>query len=867
MSSTTSLPLVLAGPILRRTSAQEMWIWFALSSPIPTVKGYPALVAECYTAVNLPSITDMLIGSKANKAVGLGEIKNATEGASKNHIYSAVLKNLHVYFVKISPSKKAENQSFPLQELLCYELFINEEVKVLKAGKTEDVVVRRGLHEHLYASKDYWKSHGVEQIEVPPGLRGFFAKDPNLYGDWDLLAKDAKAVFQYDQAWLRRYDGLWGATESTSGKSPAGALPITLIANSSQYPHFWSGSCFKLHGEGESATFLMHDDRANTTAPRSNIGLLADAVKAIAKSSVSSGGVKFPQALVLTGDQIYADDVPFLLTDVISQLAELLGDEEEPVLGKTLMRLSPSNRRELTASGNSHTPFSTDGVYNHLFTFAEYCAYHLMHMNAALWPEIGVIREAAVSACKSILQDSQVLFRIDRETKSLESSRFAVRSYSTVQSCVPTYALCDDHDVTDDWFMDGEWMAGVLDPHNQFSKDEKSKHSELGCRVIANAIVAYAAMHGIGNDPTRFKNRLVEVRRFEASKDKSSVGMPEYSRLLRILTFGDWSFDVPLSQTSAFCLDTRTHRIPAEWLEAQRKIDQEKLKDNYKSTFYGATDKADLEFWAMSIKRRRTPHLVGLRGEKTFVEFETLQTMALEFDTLLYRDRLLDELISRAPASSGFPFLLITPAPVCSIDVIEDRKSVVNRYEGDAELWRNNLSNFYRLVEALRKKSIDHCVIVSGDVHNANRRNLEVCTYDSVSKKVFSFRELEGNENSSHLIKFSQIVTSPLLNRNPSWIQRAGGTPGGKYLKPSTAHIAFSEKPGACVSINEIEEWQKSGRRYRETTVPICLKNQDGMDSKNSSDLEDDYYSFENNFASITLTNLGKNVYVRYYVS
>ncbi len=612
----------------------------------------------------------------------------------------------------------------------------------------------------------------------------------------------------------------------------------------------------------------MYDDRDNANVSNSNIGVLARAISANVKSGVSSAGVKFPQALILTGDQIYADDVAFLLTDAISQLAELLGDEEELVLGKTLKGLSPSKRRELTAIGNSHTPFSTDGVYNHVLTFAEYCAYHLLHMNAAMWPEIGMVRESAVSHCKSILQDSQVSFRIDRETKSLESSRFAVRSYSTVQSCVPTYALCDDHDVTDDWFMDGEWMAGVLNPHNQFSKGEKIKHSELGCRVIANGIEAYAAMHGIGNDPARFKERTSEVRRFDASNDKSSVGMPEYSRLLRVLTLGDRSFDVPLSKISAFCLDTRTHRIPALWLEAQKQIKPEELRENYKSPFYGASDRKDLDFWATSLKRRRTPQIRGVKGEKTLVEFETLQTVALEFDTLLYRDRLLDELISRAAASSGQPFLLITPAPVCSIDVIEDRKDiVVNRYEGDAELWRNNLSNFYRLFEALLKKSFDHCVVVSGDVHNANRRNVEVCTYDSAKKAIYSFKELEGNKNSRRSIKFSQIVTSPLLNKNPSWIQRAAGTPDDEYLKSSTAYVTFSENPGASISINEIEEWQKNGRKYRETTVPIRLNNHDGQDTKNNSDLEDDFYSFENNFASITLTNSGKDVYVQFHIS
>lgn len=851
MLSAKSLPLVLAGPILRRTSAQEMWIWFALSSPIPTVKGYPALVAECYTAVNLPSITDMLIGSKANKSVGFGEIENATEGDSKSHIYCAILKNLHVYFVKISPSKKAKNQSFPLQELLCYELFFHEEVKVLKAGKTEDVVVRRGLHEHLYASKNYWKSQGVEKIAVPPGLRGFFAKDPKQYENWDMLATDAKSVFQYDRVWLRKYSKLWGVTDSTSELLLEGKLPITLIPSTSQEPHFWSGSCFKLHGKGESATFLMHDDRDDTSDRKSDAGELARAIAANRKRTDKFVGGQFPQALILTGDQIYADDIAFLLTDAITQFAELLGEEEELVAGENLKGLNTKMRSALTAKGNSQTPFSTNDVYNHVLTFAEYCAYHLMHMNAALWPSLDVTQRA-IENYSSVKGGNTInaLESIAEDIPALKSSRYAVRSYSTVQSCVPTYALCDDHDVTDDWFMDGEWLSGVLDPLKKLETRESVKHSEIGCRVIANAIGAYAVMHGIGNDPVHFKVRKVEARRFESKKDKTTNQYPEYARLLRILEWGDWSFDAPLSCMRAFCLDTRTTRIPARWLELAKQ------KQSYESDFYGASDTRDLDDWAMNVRFQR--------GQDPVLR-------PIEFDVLLYRDRVLNQLIERVVVSDTI--LLVTPSPVCSIDVIEERKQQLlkqipgagDRYTADAEHWRNNLSNFYRLFELLRRKGVTHCVVVSGDVHTAFRRNVEICSLNSDAKSIYDFKELEEK---APQVKFYQIVTSPLLNRNPSRLEQYGGSPegiGAKYLKPSMSYITFSARPGSCIAVDDIGEWKKNGRKYQEMTIPIPLDARGAVVGKNNSFEVGDYYSFENNFASISIFNSSRKVEVKFH--
>src|SRR5439155_1806242 len=56
---------------------------------------------------------------------------------------------------------------------------------------------------------------------------------------------------------------------------------------------------------------------------------------------------------------------------------------------------------------------------------------------------------------------------------------------------IATYTICDDHDVTDDWYLDGAWCQRVL-------------ASALGRRVVRNALLAYSLFQAWGNTPDQF---------------------------------------------------------------------------------------------------------------------------------------------------------------------------------------------------------------------------------------------------------------------------------------------------------------------------------------------------------------------------
>ena len=60
---------------------------------------------------------------------------------------------------------------------------------------------------------------------------------------------------------------------------------------------------------------------------------------------------------------------------------------------------------------------------------------------------------------------------------------------------VPTYMMLDDHDVTDDYFLNPIWRDRVLT-------------SALGQAILRNAMVAYALFQDWGNDPLRYRTAL-----------------------------------------------------------------------------------------------------------------------------------------------------------------------------------------------------------------------------------------------------------------------------------------------------------------------------------------------------------------------
>ena len=207
-----------------------------------------------------------------------------------------------------------------------------------------------------------------------------------------------------------------------------------------------------------------------------------------------------PHQLVLTGDQIYADDVPAAMLAALTSLGRALLAWHEPetfpdrrnleTFTDDHVRLDPGERsiflhdqavedRPPSAIEHNRTKAEIDeledleedepleggnwGDYaaNHLLFLGEWCAMYLMAWSPELW-----LTRDAFDPQDRIVDPNRSTYYLPRPTELWEHSGdtttpaliyaenlpFVRRALANVA----TYMVMDDHDVTDDWFLNGK---------------------------------------------------------------------------------------------------------------------------------------------------------------------------------------------------------------------------------------------------------------------------------------------------------------------------------------------------------------------------------------------------------------------------
>jgi hypothetical protein len=261
-----------------------------------------------------------------------------------------------------------------------------------------------------------------------------------------------------------------------------------------------------------------------------------------------------PQQLYLTGDQIYADDLPARLLEMLSPIAhavvgadENVGDAfctldnyppdditDPPLAVKNVPRVLVKYGRRLTVQKFAGFTTSDD---HHLMGYGEYAAMYLAVWNPRMWfvPPQGLL------------------------TPRLLLARAGVPAVARALANVATYMIFDDHDVTDDWNLSQKWMNRV------YSKP-------MGAQIVRNALCAYAVFQGWGNDPAAFASgrnaellALITARFGQAAGPYPKGDDNPMHQLLGLITAKpeqqvSWNYRVPAPTTMTIVLDTRTRR-------------------------------------------------------------------------------------------------------------------------------------------------------------------------------------------------------------------------------------------------------------------------------------------------------------------
>ena len=368
------LPLILAGPILRRTDPDGVTVWLALKAPsVVTLKVYTTIAGQGKSLDR-----ERLAGSRATVPVG---------------------QHLHIVAVTAKP---VDGYLLEPGQIYAYDLEFSDRTQTLN-----DALNARDVFPLITVS---YLDHNLPTFAMPP-------------------------------------DDL----------------------NHLRIVH---GSCRKAHGKGQDALPLL-DGLIEQSADQPN---------------------HRPHQLFLTGDQIYADDVADPLLAALSDIGNtLLGWEEElPYKGdfvkgyswKKVSEWKPGQRTEIARNYAGLTAMlenQPERAKSHLFSLGEYLAMYLLSWSPILW--VNHLTKGKTRGKKSKSWDEEV-DAIQDFARYLWQVRRSLAN-------VPTYMVFDDHDISDDWYLNREWCNRVLG-------------KPLGRQIVQNGLLAYALCQAWGNTPEQF---------------------------------------------------------------------------------------------------------------------------------------------------------------------------------------------------------------------------------------------------------------------------------------------------------------------------------------------------------------------------
>ncbi|KAE9657964.1 alkaline phosphatase family protein [Pseudomonas sp. PB105] len=325
--------------------------------------------------------------------------------------------------------------------------------------------------------------------------------------------------------------------------------PHLLYANA-QYPNFVlhsrihqlvHGSCRKPHHSADEG--LLCVDR-----------LLADAQTPADR----------PALLMMSGDQVYADDVAGPMLRAIHGLIARLGLFDESLEGAVvdnsaslyahsasyynradLLPALDSNEtlRERFFGGVKKPIFTSSTADNHLVTFAEVMAMYLLVWSPTPWSLI-TPPPPQLSADESS--------RYTREQVTVDKFREGLPGAARVFAHLSTLMIFDDHDITDDWNLSAQWEETAYG--HPFSK-----------RIIGNALLAYLLCQGWGNNPDAFDELVGQTQALATQTQNNHLDAIAQDNLLAtLLKFQQWHYVLPTTP-ALVVLDTRTRRWRSEF--------------------------------------------------------------------------------------------------------------------------------------------------------------------------------------------------------------------------------------------------------------------------------------------------------------
>jgi hypothetical protein len=615
------LPLILAGPILRRTESDAVTVWVALKAP-------REVTLKVYATDANGSLVKTLLLEGTRSTVPLG-------------------KQLHIVAVTA------------------------KSVEVEQGSRGAEI-------------------HPLTSSCLEPGQ--IYAYDLSFGSYEQNLAQALNSAQLFTQVTLSYFEH----------QLPTFAMPPSHLSDL-RIAH---GSCRKLHGGGQDALPML-DDLIEHYAKEPNSRL---------------------HQLFFTGDQIYGDDVADPLLWVATQIGDtLLGWEENlpfyqtPTTAcecKKPSEFKPGQRSNIARDYGGLTAMlinTPEQAKSHLFSLGEYFAIYMLVWSPILWPE-------HLPEGKDVREDPKQAKLWDREAFLLDECISQLWKVRRAMANVPTYMICDDHDISDDWYLNRAWCISVLG-------------KPLGRRIVQNGLLAYAVFQAWGNTPEQFQEGQPGGNLLKAAVNWSASAGTDESASQQIAKFLGLPQIDPETGLPKFKLDEDTlvlnrdypdGTLPVEWHYTVRSLKHEVIVLDTRTWRGYPLREGEMGRWADEhMERIHNPKLVDEANISLLMAGSAIAPPMLlcptAFKKQIQKPLELSDRLKQTHDSDIEVTFVVLPTNLVSlrlIDVVQqwelEKGNVFNSDVGDA--WNLNEVALSRLLTELFKRR-RVVVVLSGDIH------------------------------------------------------------------------------------------------------------------------------------------------------
>jgi hypothetical protein len=310
---------------------------------------------------------------------------------------------------------------------------------------------------------------------------------------------------------------------------------------SPELTHLFHGSCRNPHHHSDDA-LVAADTR-------------------LAKIVASHSQEERPALLMLSGDQVYVDDIAGPMLNAIGQVITLLGLRPESfeganIAGSSEIRYQPAHLYQRHKSLLPHTQypaktalwhwyrnhpiFTSSIAENHLVSLSEVMALYLLTWSPELWERVNISKEVEGLTPANTA-------RWQQEWQHLLAFKAGLKQVRRLMAHIPVYMMFDDHDITDDWNLTAKWEQAAYG--QAFSK-----------RIIGNALIGYTLFQGLGNAPDKFSCDIRPLLDAFLARPNSER---QDTLIDALLKFEQWHYTLETSPKMVV-LDTRTRRWRSE---------------------------------------------------------------------------------------------------------------------------------------------------------------------------------------------------------------------------------------------------------------------------------------------------------------